>query len=287
MQTIQETLEQHELETLLSTVRAESKKRKSKRNIALSILAVFAGIMIANLALNLLFGVHGHFFMNFGPYIGILAGMVAVSQKQKDATKALTKYNDVRCIPAFAEVLGCKDKRLEIIAEEKLIQLLPLMKASDAHLLNENQRKNLNQAIEKRGSTVACAIMKAYEQVGDSSAIPFVQRVKNETRETLRKQAAERCLPFLVQRAETEKLRQTLLRAADGNTQTTAPNMLLRPAASTAETQSETLLRPIQTEDETDVTASGTTQRTPDPNQYVERPAEPEYQTVSGGTPSG
>ena len=277
--------EDFEMENLLATIREESNKRKSKRNLLMAIVGVIVATLVTNVVVSIISGGHSHIFLNFGPFIGLIVAMTAMSQKQKDATTALTKYNDVRCVPAFADVLGCKDKRLEMIAEEKLIQILPLMKASDASLLNENQRKNLNQAIEKRGSTVACAILKAYEQVGDGSAIPHVERVKKETNEILRRQAAERCLPFLVQRAETEKLRQTLLRAADGNTQTTEPSMLLRPASSTIETQFETLLRSSQTEDDANVAATtGTTDQPTNLNEYAEYNAKSELQTASVGT---
>lgn len=269
MDTHQPSLEQTELEALLDTVRAESNRRKSMKYVLwllVALMAVWLVAMIYSVFVLKLKGIGG---LNPGMFVGVIVGMTAISNKQKEATKALAKYDDVRAIGAFADVLDNPDKKLAMIAEEKLIKLLPLVKATDASLLNDEQRRKLNSALEKRSSTLACAIMKAYEQIGSSDAIPFVERVIKNTDQVLRKQAAERCLPFLQQRAATEKERQTLLRASDANTLTTAPNILLRPAAPTEGVyQSETLLRPVQNEEDALMTLSET-DRAIDTRQYT------------------
>ena len=61
-------------------------------------------------------------------------------------------------------------------------------------------------------------ILRALEQVGDAQAIPVVERISQRTprwsgQEQVQAAAVE-CLPFLLQRADEEKARNTLLRSA-------------------------------------------------------------------------
>ncbi|HZT42096.1 MAG TPA: hypothetical protein VFA07_07895 [Chthonomonadaceae bacterium] len=126
-----------------------------------------------------------------------------------------------------------------------LIRLLPRLQASDAHLLNVEQRKSLCRALNDKSSKLVLAILKAFEQVGDAEALPYVQKLaegKGRARTEKRiQEAAQACLPFLSRLAEQTQARQTLLRAA--GTSQAAEGALLRPASGAPTTDSSQLLR--------------------------------------------
>jgi hypothetical protein len=142
----------------------------------------------------------------------------AVSPGQKQVTKELAQYDGVRAVGPLAEALTWKDKSIRIIAEAALIRLLPRIQASDADCLNEKQRKCLHQALYCKNEPLVLAILTALEQVGDEKAMPYVEKLAaGRTRSSWEKRiqaAAEVCLPYLKQRVEEARSRQTLLRAA-------------------------------------------------------------------------
>ena len=170
---------------------------------------------------------------------------MASTDKMKDAARQLAQYNDVRAVGAFVEALEWSEQDIVSLAESKLIELLPRLQASDTNLLNTEQRATLNQKLVTADSTFAKAILKAYEQVGDGAAIQAVEKLTSKAGTSPDVvEAAQACLPFLIERAKQQEQAQTLLRAANGSA--TAPEMLLRPANATLENQLETLLRPSQ-----------------------------------------
>ena len=76
------------------------------------------------------------------------------------------------------------------------------------------------------------AVLKAFERVGDASALPSVERLatalgKTSAERRIREAALE-CLPFLRWRIEQMHATQTLLRSA--NPPDTPPAVLLRPS---------------------------------------------------------
>ena len=90
------------------------------------------------------------------------------------------------------------------------------------------------------------AILQAFAQVGDSSALPIVEKLAREEAKTVDQrriqEAAQECLPALRLRAQKERDPHTLLRAtgsAGNDTET-----LLRAATTVQETPPEQLLRP-------------------------------------------
>ena len=135
-----------------------------------------------------------------------------------------------------------------------LTHLLPLMKASDAPLLNAGQRAALNRLLTGAGFALrhgpsrlefVLAALKALEQIGDSSSIPTVQRLAemrtlSPGRRRIR-QAALDCLPALQQNAGLIGQAQDLLRAS--HEPAANPNLLLRPAVSTHDPAPQELLR--------------------------------------------
>jgi hypothetical protein len=164
------------------------------------------------------------------------------------AGQVLAEQDDIRIVGALAEA------RSFPIAQEAvtqaLIRLLPRMKASDAHLLNAEQKKALYTGLASTEEALILTILKSLEQIGDGSALPYVEKLaypseKAKVSEEVQ-EAARACLPFLTERAAEEQNRSTLLRASDGIT--TQPGELLRPAAATEETDPKLLLRATQQE---------------------------------------
>jgi len=80
----------------------------------------------------------------------------------------------------------------------------------------------------------------------DEKAIPYVEKLAagegRAAKDSRVREAAEACLPFLRQRAEQERSRQTLLLRAAG-VAGAPPDVLLRPASGATETEPQHLLR--------------------------------------------
>lgn len=175
--------------------------------------------------------------------------------------------NDLRSIGPFIDAwggaYGTGDRQTREEAAEALIDLLPQLKASDSHLLDATHRDMLCQLLNIRVENplykdvselfrpsrntavdLRVATLRAFEQVGDSKALPVVERLaKEEVKspgEKLIRDVARACLPALQQRVDQERQSKTLLRAAD--TTMSESDTLVRPAGS--QTVAETLLRP-------------------------------------------
>lgn len=236
------------LDALLAMVQQEAAKRKTKRRrilIGLTIYCVFIIGMTA--ALSIAQGkLDASLLRTMGSMSGLIAATFAVSQTQKNATQKLAEFEDIRIVGPLAEALEFNDKNIRTVTEEALIKLLPRLQASDAHLLNEDQRACLNRALKGKNTQLVLAILKAYEQVGDEKALPFVEKLaegEGRSGKDARVQAeAIECLPHLKARIEQQRASQTLLRASDAIA--TPPEVLLRPAEATvSDTPPEQLLR--------------------------------------------
>lgn len=239
---------QNAVEPLLALLKVEAKKARQQRTV---INWIFGGAGLFLLSMFLLKGLKGGDwdFPNlwFFFYFGGSGAAYAYTNKQKNVTRALARFDDIRTVGAFVEALEFPDKDIVAMAEQKLTELLPRLQASDASLLNKEQREILNRQLAKSDGLIVKSILSAYEQVGDNAAIPAVSKLaRGEGKGGKMPQyqsAAQSCLQFLEIRSKQQEQAQTLLRAANGNV--TAPDMLLRPAHATADTQSETLLRPF------------------------------------------
>jgi hypothetical protein len=175
-----------------------------------------------------------------------------VGERWKTTAAELAKSNDKRYIGPLIEAMATLDVNIrQGTAREAVISLLPQLKAGDAGLLNAEQRGILHRILggmpvfnRRDAISLDVAILKAYEQVGDGSALPLVERLANGERAGCYRQvreAAQACLPFLQMRAAQERASHELLRAADGNL--TSEAVLLRPASGAIETDTQELLR--------------------------------------------
>lgn len=150
-----------------------------------------------------------------------------------------------------AEALELPDVRW--IAEELLIRLLPALRASDAGMLNAEQRAALYRSLRRGRPEYVLVALKALEQIADEQAVPHVQRLAERPARTARqkriRQAAQECLPMVAARARVERGRRMLVRPADAPTdrllRDAAPptDVMLRPALHVA-TPSDRMLQP-------------------------------------------
>lgn len=153
----------------------------------------------------------------------------------------------------MVDALAWADKELLPKIEAALVRLLPRLQATDAHLLNAAQRERLNSRLiqnlrlDPDHRELIVAILKAWEQVGDESALEIVRAIADSPVWTKQysheeREAARHCLPFLEQSIERQRYSQSLLRASQASDP--APDTLLRPAAAgTLETEPQQLLR--------------------------------------------
>lgn len=173
-----------------------------------------------------------------------------LSPKQMELAQALVAAKDVQAVGPLAEMLEWPDIECRRQAEYALTALLPLVKASDVNLMTTKQKSALYPMLRpsetRRHWQLQLAILAALEQIGDEAAVPLVQQLadmKNASPVHKRiKDRANECLPSLDARARQTRDSQTLLR---GSAMTaTAPDMLLRPASPTNESDPQQLLRP-------------------------------------------
>lgn len=184
----------------------------------------------------------------------------------RSLAQTLAWQKDVGTLGALIDTWKAEDRKTHMIATDALIELLPRLQPHEADLLNAEQRAILCRKLsltprrsveDLRTSTqqnydrevaFRIAILKAFAQVGDSSALPIVTRLaqgKATTEAQKRIQAEARiCLPLLTQRIEEQRSNQTLLRASSAATATA--DTLLRATLGISETLPDQLLRPHQ-----------------------------------------
>jgi hypothetical protein len=259
-----QTLAQEERAAFLARLKQQAQRQKRRYKTLYA--AHFVGVTLY-VAIRL--ATHTHLlpkdpwrdFASLIPLVYIISifGALVAGRKWKRSALELTSTDDRSSIgPLIEAYMASSIGREQQSGEQQnaildtLIDQLPRLQASDAHLIDTEQRKSLNRllgsmlvTLTKDRSRLACAILKAYEQIGDSAALPLVEQIASGAKtgkdEAVCK-AAQECLPFLRQRLAAEQANQQLLRAADGNL--TSADTLLRPAASsTSVTASQQLLR--------------------------------------------
>jgi hypothetical protein len=152
------------------------------------------------------------------------------------------------CLNYYA--LNHRQSHYDIV--EALAKLLPLLQEGDGSHLTPDRRARLLRALanvkDRHKSSYPLgfrvAILKAFGEVGDATAIPAVHHLaemKDSTyeRRSLR-DAARECLPLLLARVEKAEEPNRLLRPSEGENAA-----LLRPAQAGTESDTEILLRPM------------------------------------------
>ncbi len=181
--------------------------------------------------------------------ISLSPARVAMMRKQ-------VQERDIKAVGALAEALEWPEEDLQYEAGAALTFLLPMLKANNASLLNARQRYSLHKVLNIQNvrlhGDLMLAILHAFEQVGDTAAIPYVVQLAaakpRNSSEAAVVRAAQECLPFLHLCAGNNSASQSLLRASSQSYSPAGDN-LLRPAKESPETKPEQLLRPIMRDD--------------------------------------
>ncbi len=257
----QRAFAQIKTETLLSLLEQEERRRKRKIRIVYTFYRVYGGILALTLLSYVFDGLSNGSWSHFPwplfrvfAWVGGLTSVAAGSTLHKNAASLLAMQRDVRVVGPLAEALSLGDKKIRTDVVCALIELLPRMQAGDDALLNDDQRACLYRELRSNDTGLILTILEACEQVGDSKAIPFVEKLAAgegvAAKDRQIREAAQACLPFLQMQAERERAARTLLRAA------TAPGdpatVLLRPAQGATEVEASLLLRPSAPETVTD-----------------------------------
>ncbi len=189
-------------------------------------------------------------------------------RRTRTTTFKIDGMEDLTLVGPLAEILAIDDLAVRRMAKANLTRLLPQLKASDSDLLNAYQRKQLNRFVRpglfdpsqrdireifsknarQRDALFQIAILNAYEQVGDADCLPFVNTIAHPTVQQAKIvpaeaiEAANHCLPFLVDLAEQDRANKQLLRPSSASD--VLPDTLLRPAMHRSnEEDSDSLLR--------------------------------------------
>ncbi len=159
----------------------------------------------------------------------------------------LSGTDSLPAIGPLSEVLVMEDSGLFAVSSILLQKLFPLLKASDSHLLNSNQRHCLNRALARarKSPRLAIALLKGLEQVGDGSSLEVVERLVNGSAHSVEmlqlQKAAQDCLPFLQSKHSDEIASKQLLRASSETNMSSGD--LLRPVTASNLIESIALLR--------------------------------------------
>lgn len=249
------TPDRAEIETLLAKLRNVTRRRRRRQSLCLSgfwiAVCVVYFITLSNgflpSGINLCILIMGSVFYT-------IWSMTA--KRDREAALALTRFADVRAVGPLAEALEFGDRETFDAAVVALLRLLPALKASDAPPLNAYQRECLNHQLLGGIAELILAILKAFEQVGDETSLPYVMQLARgggiswavwNQRNAIR-EAAQRCLPFLQARIEYARKTEALLRPADIHA--TVSISLLRPLANDPQADPELMLRPMLMEEE-------------------------------------
>lgn len=181
----------------------------------------------------------------------IVLGTVAMSRSHGKAARALAELQDVRAVGALVGALLFTSGESRRLLTSALVGLLVRLRATDASLLNPAQRAILYDILQyeylRYGVDLPVAILKAFAQIGDEDALPYVQWLAERNGRTAEErrvhEEARECLPFLQDRVEQLRISQTLLRPA---VSLENPSELLRPSSGTQEQAPDTLLRPTE-----------------------------------------
>jgi hypothetical protein len=201
---------------------AEKENDRNKWAVVLALWIAVQGCIIGAFPRSPV-GIFSLYFTLF-PTIFVL-GVHAI--RYRKTTKALLAVNDLRMVGPLLDRLrsSSNDHRTRQVLKQALMRLLPRLKARDASQLTVKQKAELARhlnglAIFQRDKDFQVVTLRALEQIGDAQAIPLVERIIQRkprlSGQALVHKAAVECLPYLLQRADEDKTRNTLLRSANG-----------------------------------------------------------------------
>lgn len=192
-----------------------------------------------------------------GALVGIAgtSGMQAVVLARRRATNRLSDVRDPRLVGTLAEYCFARRDIVRNAALSGFWRSLPCVQPEHRVLLTDAEVRALVRVMCTHPKAEGVlALLQAFRHIGDGRALPAVKALASgellsfeqgawtrPTRDRVRHAALE-CLPFLEQRAEEDRQRATLLRAAQAPAE---GDGLLRPAHGSGEAEAEQLLRPL------------------------------------------
>ena len=226
-----------------------------------------------------IFGFHWHtIWQRYGTIFFLLPTLILsmrtlvfdiiVGKRTLKALHRIEAMDDLRLVGPLAEMLGFGSPSVHDLIKAQLMRLLPLIKESDAALLDRVQRCQLNRFVSihryepkffiglwlkrkqqrKIDTDFQLAIFAAYEQIGDASSLVAVQSLAHPSPEYLKivppeiVKAAKRCLTFVSTANRHYGVSKQLLRPASASD--VMPDTLLRAANNQpAKDESDSLLR--------------------------------------------
>ncbi len=162
---------------------------------------------------------------------------------QRGMAAALCKFDDIVLLDVLIELYQSNAETELVVAP--LCRVLLRLKAPDSVLVTRAHRSCLHVELDRcisynpHSVELVNAILKALEQVGDTTSIPHVKKLVASAKDRRIQEAARDCLPFLEARHRQATAAHALLRAAAEP----ASVDLLRAAASGAP-EPDQLLRP-------------------------------------------
>ncbi len=134
-------------------------------------------------------------------------------------------------------------------ARNALLELLPVLRATDGDLISAQSHLTLNKCSASNDKALVMAVLDALPHIGTQIALSHVEALANEQlklgKDIEVREMAMVCLPLLKYRI-AEQNKNTLLRASHP---LPSGEELLRPAENTLETAPEQLLRAVQNND--------------------------------------
>jgi hypothetical protein len=249
----------HEREAVLAQLTRQARSQKRQRRWSNAVYAIgvtlFIGFNIAYISGYIKYP--SSIMLPLAVCYGV-AGMCAKLAERRwgRAAERMTVFDDLRAAGPLMEALDLRDPAVVAAAEKALSRLLPRLQASDASSITETQRECLYRRLKSQnaqtGAEFLIAALRALEQIGDATALPYVEALKARTGTTAGAnrvwEAATHCLTLLKARAEQKQWSDNLLRPSSG--QEAPSDALLRPATSSPPTDPQHLLRSSSAENE-------------------------------------
>jgi len=274
-------------ESSLAATRAElsATARRHKRTVDVAVFSMVALTLVYTCAVQTLIRLNDgniDFWTKVFPILTVLnlvlvgasAGVVAVMLRNRTRTarrfaSAMSADSSVESVGALVDLFTYDTLDAHETAKRGLTRLLPRLRADQSPLLTPEHRAVLNRKLASPPEQVGdkdirelfrnttdrelafrLAILKAYEQVGDASAIPIVRRLAEtggpaalgltEAQRQV-KTAAEECLLYLKVRVEKQTAHNSLLRGA--SLERASAKSLLRAASGVRTADAAELVR--------------------------------------------
>lgn len=232
----------------------QSAYRRKKARLGISLFLCLCGVAAAACSDFLMRPYLTVFSLIFSAFVVMMNVVIlpAIARRTDARSRnALETLNDIGMTGLLLQTYAAEQSTSQPHLAAALRRLLPRLQASDANLLNREQRAALYQVIGTSrlntvlyDKTLVLAGLQALRHIGDKEALPVVLKLSRSTDEEIR-DVANKCLGPLMELSEQYKRGEQYLRPSSVSAVwTDQADVLVRPAsASTEQTAPEQLLR--------------------------------------------